>query len=259
MTTVAQPIIQAIDLHKRFPDGSGLQGLSFALQRGEAVGIIGPSGSGKTTLLRCLNLLVTPDAGQIQFQGETVFGNPVDGPILRDPSKLAALRRRVGMVFQHFNLWPDRTLLDNVALGPRHALREQPSVAKARAEYWLERVGLHHRKDSYPLELSGGQQQRVAIARALAMEPAVLLLDEPTSALDPELVDEVVSVIEGLRSSGLTFVLVTHQVELTRRVVDRLDFLSEGRLACSGKPNELLDNIRDPQLERFLATIRRAL
>ena len=238
--------IRAEGLVKEFGAHRVLCGVDLDVAEGEVVCVIGPSGSGKSTLLRCLNLLEMPTAGRV-FLGDdelTAPGAPVD-----------ALRRRIGMVFQSFNLFPHRTVLDNVALAPATVLGMDRQAARARAREQLGRVGLADRAAEHPARLSGGQQQRVAIARALAMEPEAMLFDEVTSALDPELVKDVLGVMRGLAEAGMTMVVVTHEMGFAREVGDRVVFMDEGVVVEQGAPAQVLEAPRAERTRRFLSRV----
>jgi polar amino acid transport system ATP-binding protein len=249
-------MIEIADLWKAFGAVPVLKGVSLRVERGSVVAIIGPSGSGKSTLLRCINLLEEPDRGRIRVGeremrfGEGTRAKPAD-------RELSAFRAATGMVFQHFNLFPHMTALDNVMAGPiivkRIARREAEEIARG----LLEKVGLGDKADAYPTHLSGGQRQRVAIARALAMNPAVMLCDEVTSALDPELVGEVLGVIEQLAREGMTMVIVTHEVAFAHEVADLVAFMSDGVIVESGPPAQLLENPQNPRTRGFLARFHR--
>ena len=232
-----------------------LNSVDFELRRGEVVALIGPSGSGKTTVLRCLNGLETPDSGVVEFDG----GPAVDFALPVSKADRIALRDRSAMVFQHHNLFPHRTVLENVIEGPIHAHGVPKKEALARAEALLERVGLSAKRDAYPFELSGGQQQRVGIVRALALRPALLLFDEPTSALDPELVGEVLIVLKELADEGWTMVIVTHELGFARQVADEVLFFDEGVIVERGAPKEMFSRPRNERTRRFLDRLMRPL
>ena len=241
------PYIQVADLKKHYKGGiHALDGVNCSIARGEVVVIIGPSGSGKSTFLRCLNLLEKPTGGSIYF-------NDVD--IVDPKSDINLHRRKMGMVFQHFNLFPHMTILKNMTLGPIQLLKKTPEEAEAKAMALLERVGLADRANSYPNQLSGGQKQRVAIVRALAMEPEVMLFDEPTSALDPEMVGEVLEVMKQLAVDGMTMVVVTHEMGFAREVGHRVLFMADGKLLEENTPNELFDHPQHPRLQDFLKKV----
>jgi len=236
-------VIQAEGVRKRFGDNIVLDGIDLAVDAGETLVVIGPSGSGKSTLLRCINLLEPIDGGRILLEGEE---------ITRKGAKVAAIRQRIGIVFQQFNLFPHLKAIDNVTLAARRVRKVSRREAEARALELLKRVGLEEKAREYPHQLSGGQQQRVAIARALMMEPHVMLFDEVTSALDPELVGEVLVVMRDLAQSGMTMVVVTHEMQFAREVGDRVLFMDEGRIVEQGVPADVLDRPREERTRRFL-------
>ena len=223
-----------------------LDGVSAEIHRGEVVVVIGPSGSGKSTFLRCLNLLEMPTAGSVVFEGTDITDPAVD---------INLHRQKMGMVFQHFNLVPHMTILDNMTLAPMKLLRKSRQEAEAQARSLLERVGLGDRANAYPSQLSGGQKQRVAIVRSLCMEPEVMLFDEPTSALDPEMVGEVLDVMKELAREGMTMVVVTHEMGFAREVGDRVLFMADGKLLEQGTPEQLFTCPRNPRLQDFLAKV----
>ena len=231
---------------KSFGDHQVLKGIDEHIYPGEKVVVIGPSGGGKSTFLRCLNLLETPTGGTVTFHG-------VD---ITDPkSDINKHRQKMGMVFQHFNLFPHMTILKNLTLAPVQVLKKPQKEAEEKALTLLERVGLADRADSYPSQLSGGQKQRVAIVRALCMEPEVMLFDEPTSALDPEMVGEVLDVMKALAREGMTMVVVTHEMGFAREVGDRVLFMAEGKILEEGPPSELFDHPQHPRLQDFLSKV----
>ncbi len=234
----APPVIEYRDVRKRFGDFTALDGVSLTIARREVVCLIGPSGSGKSTLLRCTNGLEAIDDGSILLDGKVL---PTDARGVR------LMRRRMGMVFQNFELFPHRTVLANVLIGPVTVLRLPRAEAEARARTLLDKVGLADKAASYPASLSGGQQQRVAIARALAMEPEVMLFDEPTSALDPETIGEVLGVMKRLAEEGMTMIVVTHEMSFARRVADRVAVFERGRIIEEGPPAQIFDA---PTVER---------
>lgn len=236
-------ILAMTGLRKSFGDHEVLRGIDLTIQRGEVVAIIGPSGSGKSTLLRCMNRLEEPTEGTVEINGVPLTGNK---------RHLAAMRQRVGMVFQHFNLFPHMTALENVAEGPRTVLRLPKAEADARARENLARVGLAEKAEANPFSLSGGQRQRVGIARALAMNPDMVLFDEVTSALDPERVGEVLRVMRDLAEQGMTMVIVTHEMSFARRVASRVLFLDEGRIVEDAPPEEIFGSAREERVRRFL-------
>ena len=223
-----------------------LDGVSTQIHQGEVVVIVGPSGSGKSTFLRCMNLLEIPTDGQILFKDVDITDKKVD---------INIHRQKMGMVFQHFNLFPHMTVLENMTLAPVHLLKQSKEEAESKAMNLLQRVGLADRADAYPSQLSGGQKQRIAIVRALAMEPDVMLFDEPTSALDPEMVGEVLDVIKGLVKTGMTSVIVTHEMRFAQEVSDRVLFIAEGNILEQGAPSTFFNNPTHPRLKDFLAKV----
>ena len=239
-------MISVKDLHKSFGGVTVLDGISTQVERGDVVCIIGPSGSGKSTFLRCLNRLETPDSGQILL----------DGVDLTDPrTDLDRQRMKMGMVFQQFNLFPHMTVLKNLTMAPMLLKKESQQTAEQRAMTLLDRVGLADRAGEYPARLSGGQKQRIAIVRALCMEPEVLLFDEPTSALDPEMVGEVLDVMKELAQSGMTMVVVTHEMGFAREVASRVLFMDQGVIMEENTPQALFDNPQSPRLQSFLSKV----
>ncbi len=245
--------IRVVDLHKCFGRLEVLKGISLVARKGDVVAIIGGSGSGKSTFLRCVNFLETPTSGQIIVDGEEIVLRPDGSP--RNRRQIERIRTRLGMVFQAFNLWTHRTLLENVIEVPVHVLKVPRAEAIKRAKVLLERVGLSDKTDTFPAFLSGGQQQRAAIARALAVDPAVMLFDEPTSALDPELVGEVLNVIRDLAAEGRTMLLVTHEMKFAREVATHVVYLFEGMIEEQGPPEELFGNPKSTRLQQFLKTV----
>jgi polar amino acid transport system ATP-binding protein len=235
-------------VHKRFGDLHVLRGIDLEVDRGSVVCVIGPSGSGKSTLLRCINLLEPPDDGRILLEDKEITGAGA-----RDGANF--VRRRVGIVFQQFNLFPHKTALENVSLAQETVLDRPTSEARGKAEALLARVGLADKVDEYPERLSGGQQQRVAIARALAMDPRVMLFDEVTSALDPELVKEVLDVMRELAREGMTMVVVTHEMGFASEVGDRVVFMDEGSIVEQGPPKDVLENPRNERTKKFLGLV----
>lgn len=233
-------------LIKNFGDLQVLQNLDETIYEGETVSIIGPSGSGKSTFLRCLNLLETPTAGKITYRGNEITKKGLD---------VRAHRQKVGMVFQHFNVFPHLTVLDNITLTPTLEKKVPKAEAVAKAEELLARVGLLDKKEEYPTRLSGGQKQRLAIVRALAMEPDCLLFDEPTSALDPEMVKEVLDVIKTLSDTGMTTLIVTHEMGFAREVSDRVIFMDEGIIQEEGTPDQIFGNPRNTRTVSFLSKV----
>ena len=223
-----------------------LDGVSAQIRKGEVVVIVGPSGSGKSTFLRCMNLLEIPTGGQILFKEVDITDKKVD---------INIHRQKMGMVFQHFNLFPHMTVLENMTLAPVHLLKLSKEEAEAKAMSLLQRVGLADRADAYPSQLSGGQKQRIAIVRALAMEPEVMLFDEPTSALDPEMVGEVLEVMKELAKAGMTMVCVTHEMGFAKEVANRVVFMADGRILEEGTPEEIFTAPKHPRLQDFLAKV----
>ena len=246
-TSAADPILSCTDLHKSYGELAVLKGVSVRVQAADVVSIIGPSGCGKSTFLRCLNRLESFERGQLRVMGHDIAGGPLGWRQLRE------LRIRVGMVFQQFNLFPHLTVLENLVLPPRQVLRLSLAECQQRARRHLEEVGLGHRGDAYPAQLSGGQKQRVAIARSLCMNPAVMLFDEPTSALDPELVGEVLQVMRLLAETGMTMLVVTHEMRFAREVSSRVLFFNNGLIEEQGDPETLFGQPRSERLRSFLA------
>ena len=238
-------LISVQKLEKHFNDGElkALRGVDADIHRGEVVVVIGPSGSGKSTFLRCLNLLELPTAGTISLGGVDITDPTVD---------INIHRQKMGMVFQHFNLFPHMTVLRNMTLAPMKLLKKSKEAAEKKARGLLERVNLADRADAYPSQLSGGQKQRIAIVRALCMEPEVMLFDEPTSALDPEMVGEVLDVMKELARSGMTMVCVTHEMGFAREVADRVLFMDEGKIVEEGTPAEIFSNPKEQRTRDFL-------
>jgi polar amino acid transport system ATP-binding protein len=240
----AEPILVFEDVGKLYGELVALDRVSLEIQRGEVVCLIGPSGSGKSTLLRCANALEALDSGRILFEGRAVES---------DNSSARLVRRRMGMVFQNFELFPHLTVERNITIGPLTVLRLEPDKAAERARALLQKVGLTDKAKVYPAALSGGQQQRVAIARALAMEPALMLFDEPTSALDPETIGEVLSVMKALADEGMTMLVVTHEMDFARRVADRVIVFDSGRVIEHGSPKQIFENARVKRTRDFLS------
>ncbi|QOQ39828.1 amino acid ABC transporter ATP-binding protein [Trueperella pecoris] len=249
-------MVEVRDVHKFFDDLHVLRGVSFDVARGSVTTILGPSGSGKSTILRCVNVLETIQAGAITVDGQ-LMGYAVKGGKLHDltEKEIAAQRSRIGMVFQRFNLFPHMTALENVMEAPIQVKGMSKAEAKKRAQELLAQVGLADRADHYPSELSGGQQQRVAIARALAMDPELMLFDEPTSALDPELVGEVLAVMQNLAAQGMTMIVVTHEIGFAREVSDQVILMDEGQIVEAGTPAQIFDNPTHPRTKDFLAKV----
>ncbi|WP_321945223.1 MULTISPECIES: ABC transporter ATP-binding protein [unclassified Paraburkholderia] len=244
------------DLHKKFGENEVLKGVSLKAKAGDVISLIGSSGSGKSTFLRCINFLESPCSGRITLNGEEIRTSADRSGALRvsDPKQLQKMRTRLSMVFQHFNLWAHMTVLENIIEAPVSVLGLSRSEAEARARKYLDKVGLAAGVEhKYPSHLSGGQQQRVAIARALAMEPEVMLFDEPTSALDPELVGEVLKVMQKLAEEGRTMIVVTHEMGFARNVSNHVVFLHKGKIEEQGDPKEVLNAPRSERLQQFLA------
>ncbi|MDA3845079.1 MAG: amino acid ABC transporter ATP-binding protein [Vallitaleaceae bacterium] len=239
-------MIKLVGLHKSFDELEVLKGIDLEVHEGEVISVIGASGSGKSTMLRCINFLEKKNKGDIYIDSKLIKKSSHD---------INTLRAKVGMVFQTFNLFPHKTVLKNVMIGPSVIKKADKIKAKEKAMELLRNVGLEEKADVYPAMLSGGQQQRVAIARAMAMDPQVLLFDEPTSALDPELVGEVLQVIDELAKSGMTMVIVTHEMGFAREVSDRVVFLHEGKIEEIGTPTEIFENPKSERLQSFIASI----
>jgi len=244
----AEAIIRTEDLKMYFRGGKirALDGVTAAIQKGEVVVVIGPSGSGKSTFLRCLNLLENPTSGKVYFENTDITDPKTD---------INVHRQKMGMVFQHFNLFPHMTILQNMTLAPTKLLKRSKEDAEKQALELLERVGLADRANAYPNQLSGGQKQRVAIVRALCMNPDVMLFDEPTSALDPEMVGEVLDVMKGLAKEGMTMVVVTHEMGFAKEVGDRVIFMADGKIVEEGTPETLFSRPESPRLQDFLAKV----
>ena len=248
---MTENLIETVDLQKSFTVNGKetlhvLKGVTEHIEKGEVVAVIGPSGGGKSTFLRCLNLLERPESGKIIFEGVEITGEKVD---------INLHRQKMGMVFQHFNVFPHLSVKKNITLAPVLLGKRSQSEADEQAEQLLSRVGLLDKQDEHPGRLSGGQKQRLAIVRALAMEPDVMLFDEPTSALDPEMVGEVLDVIKALVKSGMTSVIVTHEMGFAREVSDRILFMDGGIIAESGKPDELMNHPQNPRTREFLSKV----
>ena len=248
MATSNDILISVQHLVKEYDHGAvhALNDCNLDIRRGEVVAIIGPSGSGKSTLLRSLNLLEQPTSGAIYFDGADLAGRSVD---------LDLHRQKMGMVFQHFNLFPHKTVLQNITMAPVTLKKKTPAEAKAQAISLLERIGLADKAGTYPNMLSGGQKQRIAIVRALAMDPEVMLFDEPTSALDPEMVGEVLDLMRDLARDGMTMAVVTHEMGFAREVADRVVFMADGKILEEGAPAALFDHPQDPRLQDFLSKV----
>ena len=239
-------MIRVNNLHKSFEKNEVLKGINEHIEKGEVVVVIGPSGSGKSTFLRCLNLLEVPTSGEIIFEGKNITDKKVD---------INKIREKMGMVFQQFNLFPHKTVLDNLTIAPIKVKGVSKADAEKKAKELLDRVGLLNKADAYPSSLSGGQKQRIAIARALAMDPDVMLFDEPTSALDPEMVGEVLNVMKELAKEGMTMVVVTHEMGFAREVGGRILFMDKGNIMEEGTPQEIFSNPKNPRTIDFLSKV----
>ncbi|MFO3688496.1 amino acid ABC transporter ATP-binding protein [Staphylococcus felis] len=239
-------MIKIDNLYKSYGDNDVLRGIEMEVQKGEVVAIIGPSGSGKSTLLRCLNLLETPTSGSIIFEGQDITSKHI---------KIDMLRQNMGMVFQNFNLFPHKRVIDNIILAPKLLNKGQKELLKHQALELLDKVGLKDKAETYPNQLSGGQKQRVAIARALAMHPDVLLFDEPTSALDPEVVGEVLNVMKKLASEGMTMIVVTHEMDFAKNVSDHVVFMADGIVVEEGDPKDIFENPQQVRTKNFLKRV----
>jgi ABC-type polar amino acid transport system ATPase subunit len=251
-----QPMIEVEGLHKYFGELHVLRGIDLSVAKGEVVCIIGPSGSGKSTLLRCINHLEEAQQGRIRIDGETAYRDEVGGAFRAHSNRtVAAVRAQVGMVFQHFNLFPHLTIIGNVIEAPVHVLRRSKVEARRRGLELLTQVGLAEKADNYPEELSGGQQQRAAIARALAMDPKAMMFDEATSALDPELIAEVLAVMRDLAARGMTMLVVTHEMNFARQVASRVIFMDHGSIVEQGPPAEIFAAPKEQRTQEFLRTV----
>ena len=239
-------MIKITNLHKSFGKNEVLKGIDTHIKKGELVVVIGPSGSGKSTFLRCLNLLEIPTDGKIVFEGNDITDKKVN---------IDKLRENMGMVFQGFNLFPHKKVIDNITLAPIKVKKMEPKAAREKAEGLLDMVGLKDKAETYPSSLSGGQKQRIAIARALAMEPDVMLFDEPTSALDPEMVGEVLNVMKKLANEGMTMVVVTHEMGFAREVGDRIFFMDGGNILEEGTPDEIFNHPKNERTKDFLSKV----
>ena len=251
-THVGEPIVKVQALEKYFGDNHVLRGVDLEIRQREAVMIIGRSGSGKTTLLRCINFLEEPTVGSVEIDGLKLEADPLRARSRKHQEQIRQMRLRAGMLFQEFNLFPHMSVLENCIEGPLRVRRTPRATAIQRAEYFLEVVGLIEKRDEYPARLSGGQKQRVAIARALCMEPKVLLFDEPTSALDPELIGEVLRVMEDLAHSGTTMIVVTHEMHFAQEAADRVVFMEDGKIIEQGPPEQVLNDPRHEETTHFL-------
>ena len=256
MTVPADNVVTVTNLTKSYGAQPVLSDVNFSVPRGQVSVIIGPSGGGKSTLLRCLNLLETPSAGRIVFDGEELFYSEGTWQRLAKPHLVRKARSEMPMVFQTFNLFANRNIIDNVVAGPVLVQHRNKRAARQAGEEILARVGLESKQGFFPHELSGGQQQRVAIARALAMQPKAILFDEPTSALDPELVSGILDMIKILAADGMTLIIVTHEMNFARELADRVSFVADGKILCSGAPSEIFDNPTEQRLIDFVSTFR---
>jgi len=253
---VSDLVVQAVDVRKRFGRLEVLKGVSLEVARRETICIIGPSGSGKTTFIRCINHLEKIDGGRIEVNGHLIGYRESNGKLIEDNQRsIAKQRTQIGMVFQRFNLFPHKTALENVTEAPVQVLGVPKAQAQEEAVELLRRVGLSDKSDTYPGKLSGGQQQRVAIARALAMKPALMLFDEPTSALDPEVIGEVLAVMEELAHEGMTMIVVTHEMGFARVAADRVVMMDDGQILEQGTPEELFDEPSHARTKQFLSKI----
>jgi polar amino acid transport system ATP-binding protein len=249
-------ILNVENLHKYFGKNHVLKGIDLSVSKGEVLSVIGPSGSGKSTLLRCLNHLETAESGSICIDGEYIAKADADGKAIYLPnSEILKISSKLGMVFQNFNLFPHRSVLENLIEAPIYVKKMSKKDAIDKAQVLLDKVGLNEKKDAYPCELSGGQQQRVAIARALAMDPEIMLFDEPTSALDPELIGEVLKVIKSLVNDDTTMVIVTHEMNFAAEVSNRIIFMDEGEILAEGSPQSIVHDPDNPRIQAFLHKI----
>ena len=246
MTINGETLIKVEGLHKIFGELHALDGVSEEIRKGEVVVVVGPSGSGKSTFLRSLNLLEVPSRGHVYFEGTDITGRNVD---------INKHRQKMGMVFQHFNLFPHKTILQNITLAPVKLLKKSKEEAEEKAMDLLRLVGLEEKANAYPSQLAGGQKQRIAIIRSLAMDPEVMLFDEPTSALDPEMVGEVLELMKKLARDGMTMVVVTHEMGFAKEVATRVIFMDEGQIKEQGSPAEFFGNPKEPRLQEFLSKI----
>jgi ABC-type histidine transport system ATPase subunit len=243
------------NIHKSFNQNEILKGVSFSANKGDVVALMGSSGSGKSTLLRCINLLTVPDLGRVTIDDQVIeFGN--NNPTILKPKEIALLRRKIGMVFQQFNLWAHMTVMENLIEAPVHVLKMNKQDAKAEAKKLLTKVGLSDKADRYPVQLSGGQQQRAAIARALMMKPEIMLFDEPTSALDPEMVGEVLITMQQLAAEGMTMIVATHELNFARRVANKAIFLEGGLLIEQGDSSSMFAEPKTDRFKKFLQAIQ---
>ncbi|MBR7108156.1 MAG: amino acid ABC transporter ATP-binding protein [Lentisphaeria bacterium] len=243
---MSEVVFEVRDLVKEYPGLTALNHVSVDIKKGEVVFVVGPSGSGKSTFLRCLNLLETPDGGQIFFKGEEITSGK---------NNVNTFRQQVGMVFQHFNLFPNMTIRKNITVAPVTTGRSTAAAAKETADKLLRRIGLYEKRSAYPGQLSGGQKQRIAIIRALAMNPDVLLFDEPTSALDPEMVGEVLALMKELANDGMTMIVVTHEIGFALEIANRVLFMDHGAIVADGTPEEVIKNPENPRVKEFFSKV----
>jgi ABC-type histidine transport system ATPase subunit len=250
--------IELNNIEKKYGDKLVLDHVNLRVDKGEVVSVIGPSGAGKSTLLRCINFLEVPTGGEVIIEGESIDYkvNSAGQLTVQSRIRMSKVRSKVGMVFQHFNLWRHKTVLENIIEGPIVVKNVPRAEAIEKAEELLKMVGLYHKRNEHPSDLSGGQQQRVAIARALAMEPSVMLFDEATSALDPEMVGEVLQIMTNLAKAGMTMLVVTHEMRFAKQVSDRVVFMEDGRVVTEGTPQEIFDSGDNPRLVRFLNSMQ---
>jgi len=250
--------IELKNIEKKYGDKLVLDHVNLRVDKGEVVSVIGPSGAGKSTLLRCINFLEVPTGGEVIIEGESIDYkvNSAGQLTVQSRIRMSKVRSKVGMVFQHFNLWRHKTVLENIIEGPIVVKNVPRAEAIEKAEELLKMVGLYHKRNEHPSDLSGGQQQRVAIARALAMEPSVMLFDEATSALDPEMVGEVLQIMTNLAKAGMTMLVVTHEMRFAKQVSDRVVFMEDGRVVTEGTPQEIFDSGDNPRLVRFLNSMQ---
>ena len=246
-------ILSVSNLKKTYSKLEVLKGISLDIHQNEVISIIGSSGSGKSTFIRCLNLLETPSSGTIKFNNSIIYSSENNKKILE--KDLNVYRQKIGMVFQHFNVFPNMTVFENITIAPIKTKKFTKAEAEAKALYLLKAIGLEDKKDEFPKKLSGGQKQRLAIARALAMEPEIILFDEPTSALDPEMVKEVLELIKKVASLGMTIVIVTHEMGFAKEVSDRVIFIDDGVIGEEGNPNDIFNNPKSQRLQEFLSKV----
>jgi ABC-type histidine transport system ATPase subunit len=250
--------IELKNIQKKYGNKVVLDNVSLSINKGEVVSVIGPSGAGKSTLLRCINFLEVPSAGEVIIEGQGIHYsvNSIGQLTLMSKIKMSKVRSKVGMVFQHFNLWKHKTVLENIIEGPMIVQKKSRAEAVETADRLLNKVGLYDKRNEHTSDLSGGQQQRIAIARALAMEPTVMLFDECTSALDPELVGEVLQIMMDLAKEGMTMIIVTHEMRFSRQVSDRVIFMENGRISAEGTPQQIFDSNENERVTRFLSSVQ---